>query len=41
MSITDKATEIKNLIQLLITLLPMIFDLIKEIVICIKELKTV
>lgn len=41
MSITEKATEIKNLIQLLITLLPMIFDLIKEIVVCIKELKTV
>lgn len=41
MSIAEKATEIKNLIQLLITLLPMIVELIKEIVVCIKEIKTV
>lgn len=40
MSIAEKATEIKNLIQLLITLLPMIVELIKEIVVCIKEIKT-
>lgn len=40
MSITEKATEIKKIIELLVTLLPEIVSLVKELIISIKEIKT-
>lgn len=41
MSVTDKITEIKKIIQLVCDTLPIIVELIKEIVLTIKEVKTV
>lgn len=41
MSIVEKATEIKKIIELAISLLPEIISLVKELVVTIKELKNV
>lgn len=41
MSVSDKITEIKKVIQLVCETLPVIVDLIKEIILTIKEVKTV
>lgn len=41
MSVSDKITEIKKIIQLVCETLPVIVELIKEIVLTIKDVKTV
>lgn len=41
MSVSDKITEIKKVIQLVCETLPVIVDLIKEIILTIKDVKTV
>ena len=40
MSVTEKVSEIKKIIELVIAILPEIISLIKELVVSIKEIKT-
>ncbi len=41
MSISEKVTEIRKLIELVSTIIPDIFSLIKELIVFIKEIKSV
>lgn len=41
MSVSDKIAEIKKIVQLICEVLPVIVDLIKEVILTIKEVKTV
>lgn len=41
MSIAEKVTEIRKLIELAITIIPEIVSLIKELIVAIKEIKAV
>lgn len=41
MSVSDKISEIKKIIQLVCDTLPVIVGLIKEIILTIKDVKTV
>lgn len=41
MSITEKAVEIKKVITMICDLLPVVVQVVKEVLIVLKELKTV
>lgn len=40
MSVSEKIIEIKKIIELVVSTLPEIINLIKELIICVREIKT-
>lgn len=41
MSISDKGIEIKKIVSLVCEIIPMIIQIVKEVIVTIKELQTV